>query len=49
MSLLKPNQKQVINDMQGKSKEEQAQMLADYCNQNNISKEQISQIINMIR
>lgn len=48
-SLLNPQQKQTISNLQGKSKEEQAQALADYCNKNNISKEQLNNIINMFK
>ena len=48
-SLLNPQQKETINNLQGKSKEEQAQALADYCNKNNISKEQLNNIINMFK
>jgi len=47
MSLLNTNQKQAVNLLQNKSSQEQAQAIADYCNQNNISKEQLQQIINM--
>ena len=49
MSMLSPNQKQVANQLQGKSKEEQAQAIADYCNKNNISKEQLQNILNMAK
>lgn len=46
-SLLNPQQRQIINNLQGKSKQEQAEALAKYCNENNISKEQLNTIINM--
>ena len=48
MGLLNPNQKQLINQLQSKPNNEQAQAIADYCNKNNISKEQLQSIINMI-
>ena len=41
MSMANPQQKQLINSMKGTSKEEQAQKIADYCNANNINKEQL--------
>lgn len=49
MSMLSPNQKQMANQFQSKSREEQCQAIADYCNQNNISKEQLQTIINNFR
>lgn len=45
--LFNPQQKQLISLFQGKSNEEQAQTIADYCNKNNITKEQLQNIINM--
>ena len=48
MSMLNPNQKQMANQFQNKSKEEQCQAIADYCNKNNISKEKLQEIINML-
>ena len=47
MSMLNPNQKQLASQFQTKSKEEQAKQIADFCNQNNISKEQLQNIIGM--
>ena len=49
MSMLNPNQKQTASQFQNKSKEEQCQQIADYCNQNGISKEKLQEIIRMIR
>lgn len=49
MSMLNPNQKQMANQFQNKSKEEQCQQIADYCNSNGISKDKLQEIINMIR
>ena len=49
MGLLNPNQKQLLNTFQAKNNEEQAQTIADYCNKNNISKEQLQNIINMFK
>ena len=48
MSMLNPNQKQMANQFQNKTNQEQAQMIADYCNQNNISKEQLQSIMSML-
>ena len=48
MSMLNPNQKQMATQFQSKSKEEQCQQIADYCNANGISKEKLQEIINMI-
>ena len=46
--MLNPNQKQAMKTFQNKTNNEQAQMIADYCNQNGISKEQLVSIINML-
>lgn len=48
MSMLTPNQKQLADQFKNKSKEEQCQQIADYCNQNGITKEQIQNILNMM-
>ena len=48
MGMLNPNQKQLVNLFQNKNNTEQAQAIADYCNKNNISKEQLQNIINML-
>ena len=48
MSMLNPNQKQMANQFQNKSKEEQCQAIADYCNQNGIDKNKLQEIINML-
>lgn len=48
MSLLNPNQKQVVNQFQNKTREQQAQEIADFCNQNGISKEQLQNFMNML-
>ena len=47
MGMLNPSQKQMASQLQGKSNEEQAQMIADYCNKNNISKDQLKEIMGM--
>ncbi len=49
MGMLNPNQKQQTNQFQNKSKEEQAQMIADICNQKGISKNDLAQIINGLK
>ena len=48
-SMLTGNQKQTVSQFQNKNKEEQCQQIADYCNKNNISKEQLQQIISMFK
>lgn len=48
MSMLTPNQKQATNQFQNKSREEQCQAIADYCNQNGIDKNKLQEIINML-
>ena len=48
MSMLNPNQKQLASQFQNKSSNEQAQAIADYCNQNGITKEKLQEIISMI-
>ena len=46
--MLNPNQKQVANQFQNKSAQEQAEEIAKVCNEKGIGKEQLSQIINMM-
>ena len=46
MSMLNPNQKKIAEQFKNKNKEEQCQQIADYCNKNNITKEQLQTIIN---
>ena len=46
--MLNPNQKQQVNQFQNKSNTDQAQQIADYCNKNGISKEQLQSIIGML-
>ena len=48
MSMLNPNQKQLANQFQNKTKEQQAQEIADFCNQNGISKEQLQNLMNIL-
>ena len=48
MGMLNPQQKQAVNSFKGQTNEQQAQRIADYCNQNGISKEQLSNIIGMM-
>ena len=49
MGLLNPNQKQMLNLFQNKTDNEKAQQIADYCNKNNINKEQLQNIINSFK
>ena len=46
MGMLNPNQKQIANQFQNKTTQEQAEQIAKVCNENGISKEQLTQIIN---
>ena len=46
--MLNPNQKQLVNQFQNKSGTDKAQAIADYCNQNGITKEKLQEIINML-
>ena len=47
MSMLNPTQQQTMNNLTNKPDEEKAQMIADYCNKNGITKEQLQNIISM--
>ena len=49
MSMLNTNQKQQVDQMKGLNKEEQAQKIADVCNQSGITKEQLQTIIDNLR
>lgn len=42
-----PNQQKIANEFKNKSKEEQAQIIADKCNSLGINKEQLEQLICM--
>ena len=46
MSMLNPNQKQQANQFQNKSAQEQAETIAQICNEKGITKEQLQQIAN---
>ena len=48
LSMLNPSQKQLANQFQNKSTQEQCQQIADYCNQNGITKEKLQEIISML-
>ena len=45
MSMLNPSQKQMTNQFQNKSKQEQAEEIARICNEKGITKEQLQTII----
>ena len=49
MGMLNQNQKQQANQIQGLSKEQQAQKIADKCNELGITKEQLQGIINSFK
>ncbi|MEE3417804.1 MAG: hypothetical protein VZQ62_00525 [Methanosphaera sp.] len=48
MGMLNPNQKQVVNMFQGKTTQEQAEAIAQKCNELGISKDQLQQLIGML-
>ena len=48
MGMLNPNQKQMVNMFQGKNSQEQAEQIAQKCNELGISKDQLQQIIGML-
>ena len=47
MGMLTGNQKQAVNQFQNKSEVEKAEEVAKMCNENGISKEQLTKIINL--
>ena len=49
MSMLNPNQKQMVNQFQNKPDTEKAQAIADYCNQNGIDKAKLQEIMTMLK
>ena len=49
MSMLNPNQKQIANQFQNKTTQEQAEQVAKLCNEKGITKEQLQNIINSIK
>lgn len=49
MSALNPQQKQVINQFQSQSNQQQAEIIARKCNELGISKEQLAQIMKSFR
>ena len=48
MSMLNPNQKQIVNQFQSETTEQQAQEIANFCNQNGITKEQLGNFMNIL-
>lgn len=49
MNILTPQQKQIVNQFQNQPNEKQAEMIANYCNQNGISKKQLEDILRMMK
>ena len=47
MSLLNPNQKQLVSNFQGKTTQEQAEEIAKMCNEKGINKEEFIKIMNV--
>ena len=47
--MLNPQQKQMISQFQNQPNEEKARQIADYCNKNGISKQQLQQILSMTK
>lgn len=46
---LTQEQQKIVNELKGKSKEEQAQAIADRCNAMGINKQQLEQLICMFK
>ena len=49
MGMLNPNQKQMVDMFKGKTSQEQAEAIAQKCNELGLSKEQFNQIVQMLR
>ena len=49
MSLLNPQQKQLANQFQNLPSDKQAEAIAQYCNKNGITKQQLSELLGMFR
>lgn len=49
MGMLNPSQKQQVNQMQKMNKQQQAEKIAEVCNANGITKEQLQSIIGNLR
>ena len=49
MSMLNPNQKQMVSLFQNKTDEEQAEQIAKMCNEKGITKEQLQSIMSMLK
>ena len=49
MSMLNPNQKQMVNNFQKQPSEKQAEQIAKMCNEKGISKQDLANIINQLR
>ena len=47
MNMLNPNQQQALKQFKGLNKEEQAQQLANKCNELHINKNELSQLMTM--
>lgn len=48
MGMLNPNQKQMVNMFQGKTTQQQAEAIAQKCNELGISKDQLQQLMGMM-
>ena len=46
--MINPTQKQAVNLFKSKSNQEQAEQIAKMCNENNITKEQLQNIVGML-
>lgn len=49
MNMLNPSQKQMLSMFQNKSNEEQAEQIAKMCNEKGITKEQLTNIMSMLK
>lgn len=49
MGLLNPQQKQAVNQFKNLPDDKQAEEIASFCNQNGISKQQLAELLGMLR
>ena len=49
LSMLNPQQRQMLNQFQGLSNNQQAEQIANYCNQRGITKDQLARLLNAFR
>ena len=49
LNLLSPQQKSIFNNINGQSEEKQAEEIAKMCNEKGITKEQLANMLEMVR